>query len=225
MKKFLLIFMTCVSGFSLYAQHNDAQLWENVNIEKNINPRMLARINQEGRFTENMSTFTYNYLDIGLVYKFSKHVHGTIAYVWNQKMAMNETWNDRHQFYADITLRKKLGNFMLNDRQMILWQTKDFYMTSDQNIPDYYLRNKATIRYEKIFKFQPYVAAEIYYKMNFPQEKSTLYHFNHIRYFAGLYYNPSLINQFEVYYLIENHFHENDPITKWVIGLGYSHTF
>src|SRR6218665_3248123 len=133
------------------AQINDAQLWENICLEKNISPRLVARIVQEGRLTENYSRFSYNYFDMGLNYKFSKHIHGTIAYVWAEKERLNTTWSARHQLYGSLTFRKKFGDFTVNDRQMLLWQVKDHYVSDDGRIPDYYLRNKLTIHYDKSF--------------------------------------------------------------------------
>jgi hypothetical protein len=222
MKKFLFFLQLIFFCLKINAQINDAQLWENINLEKNISKRLLIRINQEGRISENITRPSFNYFDLGLNYKFNKHIHFTIAYVWAEKRLVTDFWSTRYQAYADVTFRKKMKGFMLTDRQMVLWQVKDYFVSAKGKIPDYYLRNKITVKYEREFRFQPYIASEIYYKINQPASD---YHFNRVRYFAGIFYHPNLINEFEAYYLLENHFHEKNPQTNWVIGLGYSHTF
>lgn len=205
------------------AQFNDAQLWENINIEKNITPRLITRLVQQGRLTDNISHLTFYYLDYGFTYKFSKHIHGTIAYVWAEKQQLNETWSTRFQAYGAVTLRKKLKDFTLLDRQMFLWQVKDYNTSYNGRIPDYYLRNKLTIRYDKYFKIAPYMAAEIYYNEN--KRDNINYRFNRLRCFAGLFFRTNEENEFEAYYLFEKHFNEIDPHTNYVIGLGYTHSF
>jgi hypothetical protein len=207
-----------------FAQINDAQVWENVNVEKIISQKFSARINQEGRITENFSRLGFSYLDVGVNYKINKHIHATLAYVWVEKKQLDDTWSARHQAYIDFTFRKKIKGFLVADRQMFLWQVKDYFSSATGRIPDYYLRNKITIRWDKTFKFQPYAAAEIYYRTYGPND-SWQFHFNRIRYFAGVFYHPNLINEFEAYYLIEHHFNIIAPPTNWVIGLGYTHTF
>lgn len=208
----------------LRAQYNDAQIWENINLEKVVSPKFTVRINQEGRFTDNDSRFSFVYLDMGVNYKINKHFHATLAYVWVEKRAWDDTWSTRHQAYADITVRQKLKGFLVTDRQMFLWQVKDYFSSATGRIPDYYLRNKITIKYEKNFRWQPYVASELYYRLQVPEAGFTD-HFNRQRFFAGVFYHPNLINELELYYMVERHFHEVNPATNWIIGLGYTHTF
>ena len=115
-------------GHTVSAQINDAQLWENINVEKNITQKLSARINQEGRVTENFSRFSFNYFDSGFNYKFNKHIHATIAYVWVEKKQPDDSWSIRHQAYLAFTFRKKFKGFLLSDRPMFLWQGKDFFL-------------------------------------------------------------------------------------------------
>jgi hypothetical protein len=216
---FLICFRHCV-----IAQINDAQLWENITVEKNITQKISTRIVQQARFTENVSLPSFNYFDIGINYKINKHIHATLAYVWVEKRQLTDFWSTRHQAYACITFRKKINKFLLSDRQMFLWQVKDYYTSDFGYVPDYYLRNKFTIRYDKYFKVAPYLAEEIYYRTYGPDDPYQ-FHFNRLRCFAGIFYRPNLINEFEAYYLIEHHFNIADPVTNWIIGLGYTHTF
>lgn len=212
---------------------NDAQVWENIYLEKNITKRLLVRVNEEGRITENATRPSFVYLDMGFNYKLNKRFHFSIAYVFTQKEQKTETWSTRHQAYISATYRKRFGDFMLDDRQMFQWQVQDFYSSPTGRYAQYYLRNKLSIKYEKEFRFQPYIAEEIYYYINQPYVYWQ-YDFNRIRYFLGMYYHPNLINEFEVYYLFENNFNQikansnkvaPNPQNNWIIGLGYAHSF
>jgi hypothetical protein len=207
-----------------HAQVNDAQVWENVNVEKQVRPKLSVRLIQEGRVTENFSRFSFNYFDTGLNFKLNKHFHGTVAYVWVEKQRLDDTWSARHQAYASITFKQKFGDLTFSDRQMVLWQVKDYFTSPTGGLPEYYLRNKVTLKYEKSFRFQPYVAEEIYYHIN-TGDAASVYHFNRLRCFAGLFYHPNIRNEFEIYYLYEKHFNEDNPPTNFVTGLGYAYSF
>lgn len=224
-KKYFFFFLFILSLCSLVAQNKDAQLWENINMEKNINPRLVFRVIQQGRITQNYSSPNFNDFDIGFNYKINKHFHAAAAYVWVEKKAYNSnSWRTRHQAYVDVTFRKKIKGFLFCDRQMFSWQVHDYSTSEKGKIPDYYLRNKVTIRYEKNFKITPYIASEIYFPVNAIKDNWEV-RFNKVRYFTGVFYRPSLINEFEVYYMIEDHFNIRNPPMYFVIGLGYTHVF
>ena len=212
---------------------NDGEVWENIYLEKNITKRLLVRLNEEGRVVNNATNPNFAYLDIGLNYKLNKHIHLSLAYVLTEKQQKTETFTTRHQAYGTITLRKKLFQFMFNNRSMIQWQVQDVYSSATGKFPEYYFRNKVSITYEKQFRFQPYVAEEVYCYLNQPYVHWQ-YKFNRVRYFAGIYYHPNMINEFEIYYLFENNFNQVNispnkvainPQNNYILGLGYAHTF
>jgi len=235
-KKLALVLFIASQSIKMIAQSpalNDAEVWENIYLEKNITPKLVARINEEGRVTDNMAHPSFIYADVGFNYKLNKHVHLALAYVLTQKQQKNETWSTRHQAYFSVTLKKKFKNFVFDDRSMFQWQVQDVYSSPTGRYAEYYLRNKFSIKYEKFFKIQPYLAEEVYYYINQPYVY-WLYDFNRVRYFAGVYYNISLINQWELYYLFENNFNQIstsqtkvaiNPQNNFILGLGYSHTF
>lgn len=220
----VLLFLLILRQLAAQPKVQDAQLWENIGLEKSITPKLVARIVQEARLTENMTSPTFNYFDMGVSYKFSKHIHFTLAYVWAEKKVYNDFWMPRHQAYGSVTLRKKWNNFVFNDRQMFQWEVKDYLRAEDGGIPDYYLRNKITVRYDKSFTWAPYIASELYYHVNRPYE-NTRYHFDRVRCFAGLFYRTDKENELEAYYMIEENMNKKHDMRKFVIGLGYTHSF
>jgi len=220
-----LVLILLGSSKCITAQVQDAQLWENIGIEKYINPRLYVHVIQQGRISENYSLPHYNDFDMGINYKINKHVHAAFAYVWGQKKKWNnDYWSTRQQAYFDLTFREKFKGFLFCDRQMVSGQVVDYFTSINGKIPTYYLRNKLTIRYEKNFRLAPYIASEIYYNVNGLYD-NWQYRFNHIRYFAGVFYRPDSVNEFEIYYLIDNHINTKTPTLNWVIGLGYTFCF
>lgn len=208
---------------AVFGQVKDAQLWENLTLEKSWNKKLSTRIVQEGRVVENWTRPSFTYFDVGATYKLNKHVHLCLAYVFEVKRQLDDTWSRRHQAYGDVTFRAKLGDFGLNDRAMLLWQVKDYDTSPKGRIPDYYFRNKLTLRYDRIFKWSPYLAMELYEHLNSPEVVA--YRLDRMRYFAGLFYRPGRASEWEVYYLIEQHLNTNDPATNFVLGLGYAYSF
>ena len=216
---FLFIFLLCEKN--IFCQYDDAQLWQNIYVERNITQKLLFRVNEEGRITENVTRPSYIYADMGFEYKQSKHFHIQAAYVPIAKRQVNNYISWRHQFYIAFTLKKKIGRFVFYDRQMFQDQYNDINRTSDWNIPSYYLRNKVTIKYNiKKKPFIPYVAEEYYFQYSNTQLNGK--ESDRMRFYLGCFYEKDLLNEFELYYLIEPHYNVTPAFTNWIIGVGYA---
>ena len=217
--------LVCAQG----RRNDDAQFWENINAGKSLTRNLDARFSHEGRFTSNASRLTYFFGDFGLEYHFPKtHFSLVLDYVLIRKLVEKQQkpqyWSTRHQFYTAVMWKKKLGDFELHDRQMIMSQVKDIHSSTDGKIPDWYLRNKLTVKYNFNFYWSVYAAEELYWHVNTPQPDA-LPHVNRMRYFIGGFYRPDKRNEFELYYLVEQHMHEADPPRNFVIGAGYTFSF
>lgn len=202
----------------------DAQLWENVNIEKDFNSRWSAGVCHEGRFTQNMNRFTYYFEDFGLTYKLKKqHLHFSIDYVFIRKEVQPGFWSTRHQYYADVVYKRKLTDALeMNNRLMVMGQVKDVFSSRDGRYPADYFRDKLTLRYNFNFYYALYTASELYYYVNTNEELPADEHFNRVRYFVGGYYRPNLRNEFEVYFMHERQFNQVPPVRNFVYGIGYT---
>jgi hypothetical protein len=202
----------------------DAQLWENINIEKDFNKSWSAGMCHEGRFTSNMNRFTYYFEDFGLTYKLKKqHLHFSIDYVFIRKEVMPGFWSTRHQYYADMVYKHKLlGGLEMNNRLMLMGQVKDIFSSRDGRYPADYLRDKLTLRYNFSFYYALYAASELYYLINTNEELPADEHFNRVRYFVGGYYRPNLRHEFELYFMHERHFNQVPAVRNFVYGIGYT---
>jgi hypothetical protein len=208
-----------------YAQKNDAAVWENIYLQKRVTSKFLIHLNHEGRITQNITQFHYGYADMGLTYKPNKNFHASLDYVFIEKIPNGKVLSIRHQFYLALTAKKKFKPFVFYYRQIIQSQVQDIYSSDYGRIPDNCLRSKITVKCE-LNRFTPYVASELYIRMNEP------YAFEADRYrcFAGVFYELTKLNTIEFYYLVERFFKETkpdaiNPVTNYVIGIGFAHTF
>ncbi len=204
--------------------YNDAQLWQNIYVEKPLTQKWLWHINEEGKLTENMTLPSYIYTDLGLSYKFRRYLHISFSYVPIANVLPTNFIEWEHQIYIDYVLKLKCGNFILYDREMFQEQYNNVYVSKEWNVPYNYLRTKFTVKYKLGLRLIPYVATEFYYHCNndfYPHYEGK--QFDHIRYFAGCFYKLDKTNELEVYYLIENYFNIPAAYTDFVIGIGYAH--
>jgi len=230
----LIILLSCVFSFKMFGQKkqyavNDAQVWENFNMDKNLSRSLVVRFSHEGRFTNNDSRLTYYFEDVGLEYKLHFHHLAILAdYVFIRKLTsqtfVQEYWDTRHQYYVALTWAKKSGQFEFHDRQMIMGQVKDVHSSLSGKIPDYYLRNKFSAKYNFNYYWSVYAAEELYWHVISPQPDAQP-HLNRIRYFLGGYYRMNNKNEFELYYLFEQHMNIVNPNHNYVVGVGYTYSF
>jgi hypothetical protein len=226
MKNNSLLYLSFVIAFFFStqnnnAQNNDAAFWENICLQKKVTSNTTIHFNQEGRINQNITRFYYNYADIGISYKFNKHISLMCDYVFIQKKKQTDFWSIHHQAYIGLTLKKKVGSFTISDRIMSEIVYSEIYSSEDGMKPNYHLRNKITVKYNHYSRYTYYIASELYYKINMPKGRQL----DRMRYFAGIFYELNKINEIELYYLYENNFNTNNPINNSVIGIGYEHTF
>ena len=209
------------------AQINDAGTWQNIYLEKLITRQWNIHFNYESRINQNFSNYHYAYGDFGITYKLNKHIHLMGDYVFIEKKDKNGFWNISHQAYVAVTFKQKFGHFAFSYRIMPQIQYVQMYSSENGMVPDYELRNKMTIKYNNASRYTYYVACELYYRISgyYKTKKPEGMDFDRVRYFAGVFYKLDKVNEVELYYLIEKHFDMLNPITNFVIGVGYAHTF
>ena len=228
MKKSAALLTLILCGFAglVKAQTQDAQLWENIYLEKMLSKKSSIHFNHEGRISNNISQFSYAYGDFGYTGEIIKNLSYSVDYVLVLKK-IRDTPSTRHQWYVDLSYKIKMDPLSISFRSMFQQQVQDVYSSDAGAIPEDYWRNKITVKYsfEKYpwYKIKPYAAAEFYDFL----DRNTKYQpgLNRIRYFAGIYYSINKKNEIEVYYLIENNLIINKPPENNVTDLGYATTF
>jgi hypothetical protein len=219
----LLVFLAFAGGllysFPLNAQVKDAGLWTSVNFEAKVVKRLTATISEEVRFNENITEAGTIFTDVGLTYKFNKHLQIGGNYRFIQKRTVADYYSFRHRFYADAKYSYKIKPFDISLRSRFQDQYSDIGRASDGGIPEYYLRNKFNMGFDLNKPYSPYISFELFSPLNYPRYNA----FDNIRTAAGIEYTFSKHHKIDVYYMIQKELNVSKPQTDFVIGLGYSY--
>lgn len=226
MKRILLLVFVLLQWVSCYSQENDAQLWTNIYLEKKVFRHFYIHLNQETRYTENISRLGFAYGDAGITYKLTEYLNSTLDYVFIEKyyidhQALTNYYSTRHQFYFNFTFKYDFGPLSVHLREQIQNQVQDIYSSDNGYLPFYYFRNKITFKYHMNKRWQPYIAEEMYFQLSNPEGNE----FDRSRTFAGFFYHLTRVDELEAYYLLQKQFHVNNPHTDYIMGIGYAHFF
>jgi hypothetical protein len=214
-----LLLSLMIVQFSV-AQEQDAGLWLTASIEKKISKDFKATLSQEFRFKENYSQLGTYFTDIGLQYKISKSLNASFNYRFIEKLQKDLTYDTRSRFYLDVAYRYKADkwNFILRTRFQD--QIESFSTDEDYSQPQFYWRNKLTIKYS-LKDFTPYATAEVFYPLNNPKGNII----DEFRLSAGSDYEINKKNSVGGYFLIDKEINVKNPVTSFIIGLEYGFAF
>lgn len=224
-----------VIGMRVFAQtnYNDAQVWFNLYLEKKVSKKFLLHLNQQDRWTNNVSQYTLGYADVGVTYKITKDVKVLLDYVFTQKRKEAGYFGTRHQYYVAVVLKKDWARWRLSYRNLFQVQYNNPYTSEHGYFPYFHDRNKFILKYYATRRFDFYVAEELYIPLNNEQVKGI----DRSRTFAGLFYNITKRQQLELYFLYQSQLQKgdwykqqnkypNDFFDKfYVYGIGYSIQF
>lgn len=226
----LILFLFCVNSFC-QRYYNDARLWLNIYLEKEITKKFIVHLNHKDRFDNNISRYELGYADIGVTYKFSKNIKVLGDYVFAIKQKKNKDLQNRHQFYAAVILSKEFGRFKIMYRNLFQVSYND--LPDGAYLPRYADRNKITLKYEATKRYSFYVAQELFLTINNPQFKG----FYRSRSFAGTFIKTSKHQQLELYFCFQAQLqrltwykqkesYPNIPLShNYIYGVGYSIEF
>ena len=96
----LILILISTRIFSQVYSYNDQQIWFNLYLEKKVTKKFLLHLNQQDRWTQDASQFTFAYADVGITYKFSKQVKVMADYVFTQKRKDDDAFGTVHQAYV-----------------------------------------------------------------------------------------------------------------------------
>lgn len=203
-----------------YGQRNDANLWASITLEKLATPKVLLHFQQAARVDQNITQLNYTYSDIGATYKFNKNIQTSLNYRFINKLNKTQEFSLRHRLYWTITLKKKIKPFTIVYRHRIQYQLEDMYSSENGQTARYYTRSKLTLKYD-LNRFTPYIASELITKIvDWDQLESRKF-----RLFGGCSYQFNKTDELNLYYLIDKQINQKDPLTNYVIGVAYTHTF
>lgn len=201
-----------------YSQVDDAGLWLSININKKINKKWSVNISQGFRYNENITELGSFFTDIGATYKINKTIRLSGNYRYAYKRLLDNTYSQRHRFYADINIRSKLYFLQIIYRIRIQNQFKEFAQLSEENVLKYYLRNKLSLIYPINKNWNYYISFE-----NYTPLFNEILFTDNIRYTVGTEYSINKSSSFEISYIIQKEYNVKNPYTYYVLGLSYNY--
>jgi len=211
----------CMLGIVFYtplkAQVNDAGLWTSVSLEVKVVKKLKANVSQELRFNENITELGAAFTDIGLQYKVSKCWQISANYRFIQRRRIDDYYSFRHRFYVDAKYEKEVNHLGLIWRGRIQDQYSDIGRAADGGIPEYYLRNKFTLKWNTKKTITPYLATELFSKLDYPHTDFI----DGLRAAAGIEYAFTKHHKMDVYYMLQKELYTSKPQTDFIIGIGY----
>lgn len=172
---------------------------------------------QEVRFNENVTEVGTIYTDLGLDYKINKHFQVSLNYRFVEKRRTDDYYSFRQRIYIDLKYDEKIKPFQIQFRSRIQDEYADIGRAADGGIPEFYLRNKLTVKLDKWKKLTPFVSVELFS----PLENDYKGLFDNIRSSAGIDYDLSKHHKVELFYMIQQELNVSRPETDFVLGLGY----
>ena len=207
--------------FTIYSQVKDAGLWLSGTAEKNVNGLFSAYINPQFRFNENYSELGSYFLDGGLSYEIKDlNMKVTGSYRFAQKKNLDDSYNIRHRFYADLAYKMKMKKLVFSYRLRYQYQFKDINRSSDWAISSDYLRNKFSLKFKPEEKLRPFVFLDSWFRI-----KGSPKEFDNIRLGAGFDYELDKRQSISPSFFMDKEFNVNNPYTSFILGIDYSFTF
>lgn len=206
---------------ALQAQQKDAGLWTSIGLEVKVAKKLKALVCQEVRFKENITELGTYITDAGLDYKINKYLQVAVNYRFMQNRRVDDFYSPRHRFYVDLKLQKKFKPFDLHFRTRLQDEYADIGRASDGGIAEYYSRNKFSLKLDIDKPIKPYLSLELFSPLNYP----CTYTFDNIRCSLGVEYALFKHHNFDLFYMIQKELQVSDPVTDFIIGMGYLYKF
>lgn len=163
MKHFLFIPLLFIGFLNAFSQNsNDAVLWSSLGIEKKVNERINAELEQQFRFVENYSYLNNAFTELSVSYKLTKDFKLAGSYRLSNRFDERVGHYMRNRYSIDASYRYKLKKMAFTFRTR-------FQNTSDNRgdrANAIYSRNKIAIAYGVNNYINPSVYADFYSPLN-----------------------------------------------------------
>jgi hypothetical protein len=199
---------------------NDAGLWTGVDIEKKITQAISIEFNHETRFNENISEVGSIVNELGLNYRFDKKSRISIFYRLNSQRQLNNMYIPVSRFFIDYSYKTKISKFNVNFRLRTQIQQKNTLVFDSDGSTRSAIRPKISFKYP-VNKFQPYISGEVYIPVFYSGYKPI----DKLRFAIGTEYSLTKQHSFDLRYMVQKEFYTNNPVTDFIIGIGYSFRF
>lgn len=226
-KNNLLLKVAFVSFFFcfsvLHSQEKDLGLWSTLTIEKSITEKLDFSIDEEFRLKENLSRLNLFYTNIGLNYKLNKTIKTSLIYRHVQKAQDQGYFNYKQRIMFDVIYKRKVYTLNFAYRSRFQGELSSPGASETGLVPEYYWRHKFDFKLKTKTKFTPYLGNESRLQLQNPRvNENPGFRFDRTRFYLGADYALSKNQKLGVYYLMQNDYGFNNPVTQFIIGVEYA---
>jgi hypothetical protein len=221
-KNYLIVLFIFFISSASAQYYDDAGMWNTINIEKRLKNNLSVFLTEEFRLRENFSQINLFYTEIGMEYRPYSFLKVAFSYRSIEKHLIDDSYSFRHRLMLDVTLRKKIKDWTLSYRHRLQAEERNIYSSEDGQNPEWYSRNKITVKYDLHKKVTPYVSCELRYQISDPRNIESDQTWHRARYAAGLDYELNKKSTIGAYYLIQHEWNVSIPENLYIVGLEYT---
>lgn len=163
MKHYFYSLLISFCAFSSFAQNNnDAVLWSSVGLEKKINERLSAEIEQQFRFVENYSYLNNAFSELGVSYKITKEFKITGSFRLSNRFNERIGYFMQNRFTLDASYRLKVNKIAISFRTRF----QNTFDSRGDRSNAIYNRNKIALAYNVNNIINPSLFTDLYTPLN-----------------------------------------------------------
>jgi len=223
--KLLYTLVILLLGNILFAQETktirDLGLWTGVVIEKSVGKKWTFSLREEVRFKNDISELYKYFTELGIEYRINRNfsLEGNYRYIKDRND--EERFENRSRYNFGLEYKGKLAFITLVYRLKYQKEVEGLKIYDMREPYEKYLRNRITLRYNKLRKLEPFLSGELF--QLFELYQLPRYHFVQMQ--AGISYEPGKIGKFIGAYAINHELKSSSPSTFFVIKIRYTYSF
>lgn len=217
-----ILFLFFVLGIPIQkaiAQQNDFQCWPSVQLNLEVIKNLKFHIEEEARFSENVSQIDRQINDLGVSYRLNKYFKAAVYYRLEAKWKNPDEHAWRNGVFGDISFRVEPGRFLLGYRLRLQSSRVELNNGETQWFDGVRNRHKFSIEYDiKGMPIAPFAEGELFAKLG-GNDGSSLTDY---RIWTGLHYTLNKKHEFALKFGIDKELHVKNPLTAYIIAAGYT---
>ncbi len=201
-----------------YSQTEDFQLWSDIKLEIDIFKKMKAEIEEEIRFSDNISRIEDYFTDVGVSRSFWNNFTLGGYYRFVRRNEEDGRISNIHRYYFDLKYDLKIKRYELSLRTRYQSRYKNIKSDDLGFKPENYNRNKLGLSYD-IYRspLKPEIWFEVYYQLNNPDGNKI----DKTRLAPELSYRINNNMRANLYFMIEKEYNVRNRATNYILGTGF----
>jgi hypothetical protein len=189
-------------------------------IKKKITKKLDVVLSEELRFNENITELGTIYTDLGAEYEILPGFKAGAFYRFTCKKRLDDSYSKINRYYFDLSYGNHIKRFEYSYRIRFQSQYRDYNTRPEGHVPVNYIRQKIEFSINTKTRFDPYLVAELWYLLNSPWNR-----FDNIRITGGIVTRITKHHFVDTGYIYQQEFNVNNPVTDYIVFLGYKFLF